>query len=133
MMNEYLNLPLLLTGVDGLAHWQEKPFPLSEGNPSARLSRVLPATALQWRQSPVGFRSDFHVTTTPQWLIVLQGIMEIGLQNGSWRAFHAGQGFYSGDLLPAGAVFNAALHGHCSRQVGDMPLITCFIRANSFD
>ena len=36
---------------------------------------------LQLRVSPVGFRSEFHCTETPQWLFVLGGQMEIGLQD----------------------------------------------------
>jgi hypothetical protein len=30
--------------------------------------------------------------------------------------------------LPPGAVFDAAVHGHWSRQVGDSPLVTLFMR-----
>jgi len=54
--------------------------------------------------------------------------MEIGLQDGSKRVFRPGDHFYSADVLPAGAVFDPALHGHCSRQVGDEPLKTLFVR-----
>jgi hypothetical protein len=35
----------------------------------------------------------------------------------------------SNDTLPVGAVFDPTLHGHCSRQLGDEPLITAFVRA----
>ena len=33
------------------------------------------------------------------------------------------------DTLPADAVFDPAVHGHWSRQVGDEPLVTAFVRA----
>jgi hypothetical protein len=55
--------------------------------------------------------------------------MEIGLQDGSSRIFKAGEHFYSIDTLPAGASFDAAVHGHWSRQLGDEPLVTMFVRA----
>ena len=55
--------------------------------------------------------------------------MEIGLQDGSSRVFSPGQHFFSADTLPAGARFDAAVHGHCSRQVGPDPLVTAFVRA----
>ena len=55
--------------------------------------------------------------------------MEIGLQDGSARVFGPGEHFYSADLLPEGAVFDPALHGHRSRQVGEEPLVTLFVRA----
>jgi hypothetical protein len=54
--------------------------------------------------------------------------MEIGLQDGRSRVFKAGDSFYSADTLPEGAVFDPALHGHWSRQVGDEPLVTLFVK-----
>jgi hypothetical protein len=119
---------ILETGPDGRARWRDEPIALGEGKPAARLSKPLPASALVLRESPVGFRSEFHCTETPQWLFVLQGAMEIGLQDGSARVFRAGEHFYSADTLPAGAVFDPKRHGHCSRQVGELPLRTLFVR-----
>lgn len=118
----------LFTDTDGRARFREETLLLNEGTPSARLSTLFPATGLQLRQSPVGFRSTFHCTDAPQWLFVLSGQMEIGLQDGSSRTFGPGEHFYSADTLPAGATFDAAVHGHWSRQVGDVPLVTAFVK-----
>lgn len=120
---------ILETGADGRARFREHAIALTEGKPAARLSPLMPSGGLQLRESPVGFRSEFHCTETPQWLVVLSGEMEIGLQDGSTRVFRAGDAFYSNDTLPAGAVFDAKVHGHWSRQVGDEPLRTLFVRA----
>jgi hypothetical protein len=125
----FLLLPELFTDTDGVAKFRDIRLNLSEGSPAARLSPLAQSTGHQFRMSPVGFRSSFHCTTTPQWLIVLQGAMEIGLQDGSSRVFKAGQCFYSNDTVPAGVAFDAAVHGHWSRQVGDEPLVTVFVRA----
>lgn len=119
---------VLYTGEDGRARFREQTMALSEGTPQARLSALLPAGGLQLRMSPVGFQSDFHCTQAPQWLFVLQGVMEIGLHDGSWRRFGPGQHFYSDDTLPSGAVFDPLVHGHRSRQVGDEPLVTAFVK-----
>ncbi|MCY7314829.1 MAG: hypothetical protein LH480_04210 [Rubrivivax sp.] len=119
---------ILETGPGGRARWKEEPVPLSEGTPTARLSTLLPSGGLQLRMSPVGFHSAFHCTQNPQWLFVLRGQMEIGLQDGSTRVFRPGDHFFSDDTLPAGATFDAALHGHCSRQLGPEPLVTAFVR-----
>jgi hypothetical protein len=54
--------------------------------------------------------------------------MEIFLQDGTSRIFGAGQHFYSADVLPAGATFDAKVHGHWSRQVGPDELVTLFVR-----
>jgi hypothetical protein len=118
----------LYTGADGRAAFREEPLALEHGKPQARLSAVLPACGVQLRRSPVGFASEFHCTEAPQWLFVLRGQMEIGLQDGSWRAFKAGEHFFSADTLPAGAVFDPSLHGHRSRQRGPEPLETLFVK-----
>ena len=120
---------ILETGPDGRARFREQRIALTEGKPAARLSALMPSGGLQLRQSPVGFRSEFHCTETPQWLFVLEGAMQIGLQDGSTRSFGPGEHFFSADTLPAGATFDAKVHGHWSRQVGDEPLVTAFVRA----
>jgi hypothetical protein len=119
---------ILYTDSDGRAKFREEEIALDEGTPQAMLTAVLPASGCQLRQSPVGFRSQFHCTGKPQWLFVLGGEMEIGLQDGSTRSFKPGEHFYSADLLPAGASFDPKLHGHWSRQVGAHPLVTLFIK-----
>lgn len=123
-----LTLTTLYTDTDGRARFRDEVVPLTEGTPAARLSALMASGGCQFRRSPVGFQSDFHCTTTPQWLVVLQGQMEIGLQDGSTRVFGPGECFYSSDTLPAGASFDARLHGHRSRQLGDEPLVTLFVR-----
>lgn len=124
-----LTLATLYTDVQGFARFRDDPVPLAEGTPAARLSALMASGGCQFRQSPVGFASGFHCTTTPQWLVVLQGRMEIGLRDGSARVFGPGQCFYSNDTLPPGQAFDPALHGHRSRQLGDAPLVTLFVRA----
>jgi hypothetical protein len=119
---------ILETGPDGRARWREEPLALTEGKPQARLSPLAPSGGYQLRESPVGFRSEFHCTGDPQWVFILQGAMEIGLQDGSSRVFRAGQHFYSADTLPAGAEFDPKVHGHWSRQLGNEPLKTLFVR-----
>lgn len=120
---------ILFTDTDGRARFREEALALDGGSPAARLSALLPASGLVLRESPVGFRSDFHCTDAPQWLIVLRGRMEIGLQDGTSREFGPGEHFYSADTLPDGATFDANVHGHRSRQLGDEPLVTAFVKS----
>jgi hypothetical protein len=119
---------VLFTDTDGRARFREESVPLPEGTPQARFSALMPSGGLQLRESPVGFRSSFHCTGAPQWVFILRGKMEIGLQDGSSRVFGPGEHFYSADVLPEGAAFDPAVHGHWSRQVGDDALVTVFVR-----
>ncbi|MFC7297561.1 hypothetical protein [Herminiimonas aquatilis] len=119
---------VLYTDTDGFAKFREEAIALPGGSPKALLSELLPSNGFQVRQSPPGVSSDFHCTTTAQWLVVLSGEMEIGLRDGTARIFRAGEHFFSNDLLPEGAEFDHQLHGHRSRVVGDAPLQTLFVR-----
>jgi hypothetical protein len=119
---------VLFTDTDGRARWRDEAVALDEGQPAARLSALMPAGGLQLRWSPVGFRSEFHCTVNPQWVFILGGRMEIGLQDGSTRSFGPGEHFYSADVLPVGMSFDPRVHGHWSRQVGAEPLQTLFVR-----
>ncbi|EGI77184.1 hypothetical protein HGR_07721 [Hylemonella gracilis ATCC 19624] len=119
---------ILFTDTDGRARFREESVPLTQGTPQSMLSEVYASGGYQLRMSPVGFRSSFHCTGAPQWCFILGGQMEIGLQDGSSRIFKPGEHFYSADLLPEGATFDAKVHGHWSRQVGDQPLYTLFVR-----
>ena len=119
---------ILFTDTDGRARFREETIPLGEGTPQSMLSTLAPSGGYQLRHSPLGFRSQFHCTVTPQWVFILGGQMEIGLQGGSSRIFKPGEHFYSADLVPAGETFDATRHGHWSRQVGPDPLVTLFLR-----
>ena len=120
---------VLFTDTDGRARFREEAISLDQGTPQAMLSALMPSQGLQLRRSPVGFRSQFHVSSHIQWVFILQGQMEIGLQDGTSKVFGPGQHFYSADLLPEGAVFDSQVHGHWSRQVGADELVTVFVRA----
>jgi len=122
------NKVILYTGPDGRARFREEPLPLPEGTPQAMLSALLPASGYQLRHSPVGFRSQWHCTPKGQWVFILGGEMEIGLQDGSSRLFRPGEHFFSDDTLPAGAAFDPKIHGHWSAQRGSNPLVTLFLK-----
>ena len=119
---------ILFTDTDGRAKFREEAVALDQGSPQSMLSEVFASGGYQLRTSPVGFRSQFHCSGHTQWCFILQGQMEIGVQDGVSRIFKPGEHFYSADLLPEGATFDSAIHGHWSRQVGPDPLITLFVR-----
>ena len=118
---------VLFTDRDGRARFREEKVDLNEGTPQAALSRVFSCGGYQLRESPVGFRSQWHCTPQPQWVFILRGEMEIGVRDGS-RVFKAGEHFFPADVLPEGATFDANVHGHWSAQRGSSPLVTLFVK-----
>ena len=119
---------VLYTDRDGRAKFREEEMALPEGTPQAMLSEVFASSGYQLRHSPVGFRSQWHCTPRPQWVFILGGEMEIGLQDGSSRLFKPGDHFASADTLPDGATFDPKVHGHWSAQRGERPLVTLFVK-----
>jgi hypothetical protein len=119
---------VLYTDGDGRAKFRAEEVALPEGTPQALLSQVFPSAGYQLRHSPVGFRSQWHCTPKPQWVFILAGEMEIGLQDGSSRVFKPGEHFFSADTLPDGATFDPGVHGHWSAQRGASPLVTLFVK-----
>jgi len=119
---------VLYTDRDGRAKFREEAVPLPEGTPQAMLSALFASSGYQLRHSPVGFRSQWHCTPKPQWVFILGGEMEIGLQDGTSRLFRPGEHFFSADTLPEGSAFDPKVHGHWSRQVGPHPLVTLFLK-----
>jgi hypothetical protein len=119
---------VLYTNGDGRARFREERIALGEGAPQAMLSALFPSSGYQLRHSPAGFRSRFHCTPKPQWVFILEGEIEIGLQDGSSRIFRPGEHFFSADLLPEGASFDPKVHGHWSAQRGPHPLVTLFVK-----
>jgi hypothetical protein len=126
-MNSFTKV-VLYTAADGRAKWREEAVALPGGTPQSMLSAVFPSSGYQLRRSPVGFRSQWHCTPQPQWVFILGGEMEIGLQDKTSRVFRPGEHFYSADVLPAGAAFDPAVHGHWSAQRGAAPLVTLFLK-----
>jgi hypothetical protein len=120
---------ILFTDIDGRAKFKDEAIALTEGTPQSMLSQVFESGGYQLRESPIGFKSQFHCTSKPQWVFILKGQMKIGLQDGSYRIFTAGEHFFSADTLPEGDIFDAGIHGHWSAQVGEQPLQTLFVRS----
>jgi hypothetical protein len=119
---------VLFTDHDGRARFREEPIVLDEGTPQSLLSKIFPATGYQLRESPLGFRSDWHCTPRPQWVFILGGEMEIGVRDGNPRVFRPGEHFFAADLLLPGATFDRTTHGHWSAQRGPRPLVTLFLK-----
>jgi len=119
---------VLFTDTDGRARFREEALTLDQGSPQSMLSALFASGGYQLRTSPVGFRSEFHCSGYTQWVFILQGQMEIGLHDGVSRIFKPGEHFYSADLLPPEQIFDPAIHGHWSRQVGPDALVTLFVR-----
>lgn len=127
---EKFNKVVLYTDTDGRAKFRDEYIDLFDSTPNVMLSKLDSSSGYQIRLSPVGFQSNFHCTPVCQFVFILSGVMEIGLQDGTSRKFGPGEHFYSSDKLPDGVLFDPNIHGHWSCQHGSDPLITLFLRSD---
>lgn len=80
------------------------------------------------RFSEAGYFSDWHVAGDPTLIIIRAGTLRIGLRNGDYRDFSAGDMFIARDCLLAGEVFDQQLHGHTAAVVGEENLLAVHIK-----
>lgn len=118
---------ILFTDTDGRSRFREEMIELTEGTQQIQLSPTFGSSDCRIRRSPVGYSYGFHCSSRPLWVVILQGQLQISLQDGTSRLFKPGDCLLSANVLPPGAVFDKNVHGHASRQVGPDPLVTMFV------
>lgn len=83
------------------------------------------------RMSEPCYFSDWHLAGDPTLILIRAGILRIGLQDGSYRDFAAGDVFIAQDNLSSEIHFDTSIHGHRARVIGDQPLVALHIKLSS--
>jgi len=83
------------------------------------------------RVSEPGYSSSWHVAGDPTLIIVRAGILRIGLRNGEYRDFKAGDQFIAMDRLQQGENFDDQIHGHTAELIGEQTLLAVHIKLAS--
>ena len=83
------------------------------------------------RMSEPGYFSDWHVAGDPTLLLIRSGTLRIGLRDGSFRDFVAGDAFIAQDRLLANTPFDNQVHGHTAQVIGEHPLIAVHIKLST--
>ena len=103
----------LYTGDDGQTHIEEMS---PESHPE--LTSLQSTTGIVFRTVDSGYFSDWHNAPRRQFVINLQGEVEIGLGDGTVHRYGPGHVTLAEDLTGK---------GHTTRAVGDLPRITATI------
>jgi hypothetical protein len=101
-----IKMTRIYTGADGQTHAMEVDLPLTSGNATA----MFKATGIQFRRTPPGTFSDWHVGPRRQFVITLSGRGEIGLAGGQKLELVPGKIELIEDLTGK---------GHTTRAVGN--------------
>ena len=74
----------------------------------ARYTNMQAATGLTFVNREQGYFSDWHIAPRRQYVIVLAGVMEIGIGDGTKRRFEGGDVMLANDLSGQGHTFHSA-------------------------
>lgn len=108
-----MNVSRLYTGADGESHLEELDL---ESHPD--LTTLHSTKGIVFRQSDVGYFSDWHNAPRRQYVITVSGEVEIGLGDGSVHRFGPGH---------VNLVEDTTGKGHTTRVVGNSPRITATV------
>jgi hypothetical protein len=108
----------LYTGPDNRSHFEDIQVPLTDKGKIGFLSERQQATGIVFRETSGDYDYDFHVAPRRQYVVNLQGEVEIEVGDGSKRILR------SGDVLLAE---DTTGQGHISRAVAGKPRKSLFI------
>ncbi len=109
----------IYTGSDGEAHFEELELPYEKIEEAERTA-MQETTGIQFRRTPPGSFSDWHNAPRRQYVITLEGQMEIGLGDGTKRIFNPGDVLLADDRTGRG--HTTAVYGDKTRVSISIPL-----------
>ncbi len=107
----------LYTGGDGETHFEELDLGY-EAVANAQVTAMRAASGVQFRRTPTGSFSDWHTAPRRQFVITLEGQVEIGIGDGTKRIFSPGDVVLADDLTG---------HGHTTAAVGGQTRVSIAI------
>lgn len=113
-----MKITRLYTGADGEAHFEDIDIPLTDQGKIGWLSAPIPATGMILRETGSDYDYDWHNAPQRQFILMLEGEVEIEVGDGTSRRFGPG------DIL---LVEDTTGRGHRSRTVNQQPRRSVFI------
>lgn len=106
------------TGTDGESHFEDVDIPLDNVKGSQRMSKLKDATGIIFRETSGEYDLDFHNAPRRQYVINLEGQVEITVGDGTRRIFGPGDIFLAEDTTG---------RGHISRAVNNQPRKSIYV------
>lgn len=85
-----MRITRISTGSDGTTHFNDVEIPLKDAGSIGRLSQTLPATGVVFRETPADYDYDWHPAPRRQYIVLLDGEIEITVGDGETRRFRGG-------------------------------------------
>lgn len=107
---------------DGETHFDEVEYPLNDKGDIGLLSDLIAVNGLIFRQTPADYDYAWHNAPHRQFVVMLDGHVEITVSDGEKRQFRGGDVFLLEDTTG---------RGHHTRELSGKPRRTLFIRVSS--
>ncbi|MGV8090371.1 MAG: hypothetical protein AB2L24_00715 [Mangrovibacterium sp.] len=95
MFNNEIHYQMIVTRIyadeKGESHFDEVEYPLHDQGDIGFLSEEIPATGIVFRETSGGYDYDFHVAPKWQYIVLLDGEIEIETSLGEKRRFKGGE------------------------------------------
>ena len=108
----------IYTGSDNQSHFEDVEIALTDGGGVGRLSELIPATGVVFRETGGDYDLDFHNAPRRQYVVMLEGAVEIETGDGTKRVLGTGEILLAEDTTG---------QGHISRAVNGQPRKSLFI------
>jgi len=113
-----MKITRIYTGEDNQSHFEDIDIHLKDGGKGGFKSELMKATGIVFRETDGSYDYDFHNAPRRQYVVNLEGEVEVELGDGTKRILR------SGDILLAEDITG---QGHKSRAVGGKPRKSLFV------
>ncbi len=114
-MTKKTTVTRLYSGDDGQSHFEEIEVEM-EPNIVGHISETFPATGIVFRETSESYDYDFHTAPARQYVVNLDGAVEITVGSGEKRVFEAGEVFICEDTTGQGHI-SRAVNGQVRRSL----------------
>lgn len=108
----------IYTGTDNKSHFEDVQIPMKDSGKVGFLSELTKATGIVFRETGGDYNYDFHTAPRRQYVVNLEGEVEIEIGDGAKRIVRAGEILLAEDTTG---------QGHISRAVAGKPRKSLFI------
>lgn len=113
-----MKITRLYTGKDNQSHFEDIDIPLKDAGEIGRLSGPVPVTGIIFRETGPDYDYDWHNAPRRQYIIMLEGEVDVEIGDGTVRRFGPGDVLLAEDTTG---------RGHISRAVDDRPRKSIFV------
>ena len=102
MKADTMNICRIFTGEDNRYHFEDITIPLRDAGEIGKLSKIHSATSIIFRENDADYDFDWHNAPHRQFVILLDGEIEIEIGDGSKRRFKGGDIILAEDITGQG-------------------------------